>query len=292
MDWLKQVDSRRPNDIDSEKWRRRACALATLGHGANPGLGMALLATLLDDVQAGPWPIEARLAALNDAALVANTWDNHADALLFLARYRRLGQQAFEGGESRPYSLIRPAQMQSPLASRQGVPATASSLARFEILQTMSDRRWEELDRLCRTVKFWKQPSMADRRDGLADWAESVAAARLPNRPGQPKIAMPSAWRHPLDEQISPEMFNLMAEFNAALETKDYRDAAGTIASATDKLVGDGATNLLTDPRDEHLLVPLSSAVKLAMSDHPPLAAAMNEHYGPIARQRVPAGDQ
>jgi len=323
-EWLKQVSASRPPDLKLDEWAR-GCALATLGQGADPRLRTALLTMLLDDVaslEAAGLPVETRLKALDDGALVANTWENHADALLFSARYRRLGERLFEAGGTggasgtpgaggasgtpdgrasgvpgvlkaatgtpRPYSLLRAAQIRSPVASRHGVPAGVSSLARLELLAAVYDGRWDELDRVCRKVKFWRSFSPgAEGRDNLTDWAQAVAAERLGQRSRSRSAAMLPAWRHPLDEQTAADVFNLMAEFNAALESKAYQDAAGTIASATGKLLDGDSAGLLADAHDRDLFLSLATAVRLSMRDHPPLAEAMNEHFGPIARQRV-----
>jgi outer membrane protein assembly factor BamB len=296
-DWVAKILAARPADVGVDEWRR-GCALATLGQGVNPQLGMALLSTLLDDVLGAggdEFSNEARLKALADAALIANTWENHAEAIAFSARYRRLGERLFETGSTgiasgtpRPYSLLRAAQSQSPVASRHGVPAGVVSLARLELLAAVYDGRFEELERLCRTVDFWRFPAAGEtRRDPLIDWAQGVAAERLGKRSPGRSTPMSPAWRHPLEDQTNADTFNLMAEFNAALESKAYQDAAGTIASATGKLVSGDSSGLLVDARDRDLHLSLANAVRLAMRDHPPLAAAMNEHFGPIARQRV-----
>ena len=175
-DWLKQVDSRLPHDVERDEWRR-GCALATLGHGANPRLGTPLLATLLDELLANPRPIESRLAALADAALVVNTWDHHADALSYLAGIARWGSGRLTAANRVPTrSFDWP---------RCNVPWLRGKARR------RPPRRWPDL-------KFCKRyPTRAGR-----NWI--ACAGRLSsgsNRPGMTaEMAWPNghrAWRQP-----------------------------------------------------------------------------------------------
>ena len=106
-----------------------------------------------------------------------------------------------------------------------------------------------------------------------------------------PIVASASDQPHPLIEQLSREAYNVLAEFNSALDGKAYREACQILCESADpKTMG-----LLPDAGDRRLLVSLPVAIDLAMHDVPELRKAMKEHFEPLGQLRlnraVAAGD-
>ena len=88
--------------------------------------------------------------------------------------------------------------------------------------------------------------------------------------------------QHPLIEELSKEAFNVLAEFEAALASKAYRDACQIIAA----IGPNEAVGLLPSSTDPNLLVSLGAAMRLALQDNHDLQQTMVQDFGKIAALR------
>ncbi len=292
-DWRQRVLSQQPPESDEDAWQR-AAALAALSAGATGQLGRDLVTYLAAETARIDLPFEARRRALDELCLLTNTWDDPRRAREMMDVYTSLGAPA--GGEEslRPYTTLAVAMAQSPLVSREGVAPDTQWLARLEVLRLVDAQRWDDLDQLCRVLRFRDNERRRDRprdprRDGsLVDWAQSLARRHVPGVEGEPRPATHPLWRDVLVEQFNTDAFNVLAEFQSAVEGQAYRDAAETIATAGGKLVESTDTlGVLPDDKNQGLYVSLRVAVEQAMRDHPGLESAMQERFGPTARLRV-----
>lgn len=291
--WLESVIESQPPGIDSLQWRQ-ACALKTLALGTAGELGKTLLAGLIADVIVRPVSPADRLQFLQDAALIADTWEQ-ADGLSFAEHYERLGERLIHEGHADSGRLTADGLLHCPLWTMAPVKVPAESVARYDLLRAIYKDDWEDVARLCRWLRFWNKPSHPhyqafhgrDSLRSMVDLAEAGVQRFAPDQ--KPLIGTPFpnqetvTWRHPLIEQLSKEGYNVLAEFEAALSGDSYKDACQIVAAASSS----GALGLLPDARDRRLLVSLSRAVSLAMREHPQLQKTMITQFGPTGRVRV-----
>jgi outer membrane protein assembly factor BamB/tetratricopeptide (TPR) repeat protein len=289
--WLRNVIDNQPADVLPQPWRR-ACAVRSLAAGVGVKLGSGLILGLIDEALEESSPVAERLQLLEELALIAPTGDGaefREMALALAQRYQRLGRHLLNEGEDRPYTAIARALRQTPIATEVALPLMPESLVRYELLLLAQLDRWDEAVELANRIGFWSRPADPNRRlnrDGLmalADWAEGSAFRSLTSRRTGTASVLRAEWRHPLFEVLSKEGYNILAEFNAALDGQSYHDACQIISSADPH----GALGLLPDARDDHLLVSLPAAVNLAMREQLQLRQTMNEQFGPRGRLRV-----
>lgn len=283
-DWLQAVAETQPADVESAIWRR-ACALRTLGASPSSELAHALLEGLLHEAMRLPLPLKSRLHALDQAARIANTWiPQHAAGLA--KAYEELGEQLVAEGATRPFSTIAPELVASPITGPTQIQAFPGGLLRQELLRSVHQERWEDVVSLIQRLRFWREHD-PNRRDSPADrliaWTASQAARGAPRNLLAPEIDSLATVRQPLIEALSKEGYNILAEFEAALQSRAYDDACQIISTADTQ----GALGLLPDARERPLLVSLSGAVTLALRDHPQLGEAMREKFGPAGKLRV-----
>lgn len=290
-DWLANVIDNQPAEIDPAIWRR-ACAIKTLQAGPPTPLAAAILMSLLDEVLAEPAGVEERLELLEEVALLAPTWsyDSRQLAVELARRYEALGQRLVQEGELRPYTAVSRALLAAPIATASAIPTFPEALVRQELLNLVQAERWAEALQVCRRAEYWNRPVAPGQRlfareslGALVEWTRAMAVRHVADRPTTGTTAMRSEWRHPVVEVLSKEGYNILAEFNAALEGEAYPDACQIISSADPQ----GALGLLPDAKDSRLLVSLPAAVALAMREQPKLRQTMNEQFGPRGRLRV-----
>jgi outer membrane protein assembly factor BamB len=142
--------------------------------------------------------------------------------------------------------------------------------------------------KICRRAEFFNRPAAPGGRvfareslGWLVEWARATASRHVADR--SLATTLRSEWRHPLVEVLSKEGYNILAEFNAALDGEAYGDACQIISSADPQ----AALGLLPDAKDSRLLVSLPAAVSLAMREYPKLRQTMNEQFGARGRLRV-----
>lgn len=292
-EWLENAISSQPADVDAAQWRQ-ACALNSLSLGCGPELGKILLAGLIGEVIVRPSSPSDRVRFLQDAALIAETWD-HAEGLAFAEWFDKLGHQLIQESHPQACVLVTQALLNCPLNTTAPIRVPSESLVRFELMRALYRSDWKEVAALCRWTRFWNKPSHPHYQPfqgrealrGLIDLAEAGVERMLPD---QKRIRGPRAgdqepvlWRHPLIEQLSKEGYNVLAEFEAALGGDSFRDACQIVVAASSS----GALGLLPDTRDRDLLVSLPQSVELAMREHPELQKTMVSQFGPIGRVRV-----
>ncbi len=89
--------------------------------------------------------------------------------------------------------------------------------------------------------------------------------------------------RHPLIEESNKEGFSMLAEFESALDGKEYRDACRTITSGA----AFDMHGLLPDPHDPELFVSFDLAVDTAMRRDAALRETMIRQFGPLGMLQV-----
>ncbi|MEX2185723.1 MAG: PQQ-binding-like beta-propeller repeat protein [Pirellulales bacterium] len=291
--WRQRVNRQRPPQADEDEWQR-AAAVAALIAGANGELGRDLVTYLIEESPRVDLSLDVRASALNDLSLLCDTWDDPRRARQALDFYASLASQPHGEPLERPYSALAATIAASPIVTSEPIPPDVDALARLEILRLVDAGRWAELDQLCRVVRFredrpGRERRNDQRRDGsLVDWAQTQARHHVPGVAGEPPPITQPLWRDILVEQFDTDAFNVLAEFQAAIEGQAFRDAAETIAMAGGKLVESTDTlGVLPDDKQQGLYVSLRVAVEQAMRDHAGLESAMQERFGPTARLRV-----
>lgn len=287
--WWQAVLASKPEEVDIDTWRR-ACAVRTLAYGPTRELGEALLDGLARECIRLNDSVEQREKLLHEISLLQNAWPEE-EAKIAESHYQAFGQQLLREGHPRPWQVVSDAILRSPVWTAFPLNPLPEESARQEVLQLTYTQQWPELVETIQQMLFWNVHSHPRYgfRDGvdntlaLVQWAQSLAARRVPDLIDPPDEATLIAWRHPLIEELSKEGYNILAEFHAALQGKAYRDACNII-SATNATRGLG---LLPDADDPQLLVSLTGAIDLAMHDHPELQQTMEEQLGPVGRLRL-----
>jgi outer membrane protein assembly factor BamB len=220
--------------------------------------------------------------------LLLDTRHNAALAQECWQRYFRLAQRTSRQPDSRPFSLVRKAAIESPISFhhnynsfRQNSNFSDEQAIRLELVQLLYANQWNDTLDFLKMLRFFQQ----HHRVGLVDWAESVAIRQIPGRQGADASIsrLRSSWRPLLIEELSKDVYNKLAEMQAVLESDAFDDAAQMIASISPETGG----GVSPHGGDRQLLVSLPSAVRLALRDHPQLEAVMRQKFGPLAELRV-----
>jgi hypothetical protein len=181
--------------------------------------------------------------------------------------------------------------MASPIWTSPGVDFFPGDLVRIEILNLVHQAAWEEVLQLCRQIRYWCEPTLPGEkppsRSGdlltLVQWAGALASRHHRAEGGGKPLQFPTSWRHPLMEEFSRDGYNLISEFEAAVESRSLGAACQIISSADFR----DDLGLLPLARDEGLLISFPAAVALAMREHPELQQTMREEFGPIGLLKV-----
>jgi outer membrane protein assembly factor BamB len=289
--WLVQATRAQPGDVATSDWLA-ACALRTIAGGCNGRVGQALLDSLLQN--GAEKSAEEQLALLDDVALLASAGEKLPGDRQFNLpeRYFEVGRRLAEAGEPRPFTKIRPALMDHFAAQRNYYKAYDPGLIRTELIELAYAGNWAELAEFVRQLKFYAGRDALPQSVPLATWAEAIAARHLPGSVGDGAAMLDAQWQNPLIEEYSKEAYNVMAEFQAALDSESYEDAASMIA-ALDPYDTDG---LVPSAHEANLLVSLKTAIASATANSRDLAEVMNQKFAPLGRLRVnqamTAGDQ
>lgn len=188
--------------------------------------------------------------------------------------------------------------LSSPLQTHLASGLTAQAAARLQLVALVQAGRFEEVRQLIDEIVFWNSHAHPTREwwspvDPLyptVAWAELRAHTELDTDSQSVRLTLPRRWktaltpeRHPLAQPVSKEAYNVMAEFQAAVDGNAFQDACQVISSAgSGDLIG-----LLPDSLDDQLLVSFPNAVAMAMDRHPELRTQMNERFGAVGRLRV-----
>jgi hypothetical protein len=316
--WLHRVTRLQPKDVAFGDWQR-ACAVATLRARPRAPLGIFLVNGLLAD---GAFSNSAEHSAerdiawkqLNEAAQLVSPIDSNR-AIQFQQLYhevaRRRVVEQHESDGTKPAEAddeIRPGRnvlrdtasslLSSPMQTNQASALTAQTAGRLEVIALVQSGRHAEARQLIDEIVFWNSNAHPSREwwspiDPLYPtlaWAELRAHAGLDSETQNARFTLPRRWktpltpeRHPLAQPVSKEAYNVMAEFQAAVDGDAFQDACQVIASAgSANLIG-----LLPDSLDNQLLVAFPNAVAMAMDQYPQLRQQMNDRFGAIGRLRV-----
>ena len=185
-----------------------------------------------------------------------------------------------------------------PLQTNLASGLTAQAAARLQLVGLVQAGRFEEVRQLVDEIVFWNSHahptrdwwSQVDPLYPTVAWAELRSHTELDTESQSVRMTLPRRWktaltpeRHPLAQPVSKEAYNVMAEFQAAVDGNAFQDACQVIASAgSADLIG-----LLPDSQDDQLLVSFPNAVAMAMDRHPELRQQMNERFGAVGRLRV-----
>jgi hypothetical protein len=277
--WLHAIYASQPSDVDASAWRR-ACALRSLATNAPHAALSEELDNLLEDVMAAkerPW--QERLAALNDAAQLRPYWEDAWQTQRMLAQFARFGAQVAAEGHPEAVETVLHAQLTAPLWCRHSHVPGLEDVDREQIVQMVYAEAWNGVEALTRQLRLTRQ--IQGDQAGMLNWADALAPTAAARAAGKP--LMKPEWRHPLVAELSKEAYNVLAELEAALAGKSYRDACQIISTAA----ADGGPGLLPDSHDPRLLLSFPMAVSLALREHPQLSATMNEQFGGVGRLRV-----
>jgi len=293
-DWQQRLAQSQPKDLTPEAWRR-ACALRTLIDNLPRAVGQPVLGLLLDDVVAAPDDAALKLRVLDEAGLLAETNSYGAAAGSFPLHeyYERLGDELTRQRHPTPLTTISRALLRMP-GWRVQVDVLPQKLLHHELLTLTQQEQWQQVGELCRRARYWTRSgeyayTTPPWKEGsevtlyLLRWATAQAWLYGPKSAGGKPPLVRTEWRHPLIESLNKETFNVLAEFDAAVESAAYRDACQVILAAADP----EARGLLPCAADRRLLVSLPAAVDLAMQNTPALRQAMQEHFGALGRLRM-----
>ncbi|HEY1067813.1 MAG TPA: PQQ-binding-like beta-propeller repeat protein, partial [Pirellulales bacterium] len=293
-EWMKLVVENKPVGVDPIAWRC-ACAYKTLAHGPDPKLVSALWAGLIEDSLRLAPTFDARLAVLDAATAATSLGWEMPDAKPWFERYEALGAELIQSGDPAPWSKLRLPMIYSPLQARAWFDVEPAPLVRQELLELVGKGDWAGVRDVSRKIWAANLPihphqrmphnrGKAERRNvlDLTEWADAIASRALPRQAGE-TVAISVDWRRPLVEQLSKEGYNLLAEFEAALKSKSYRDACQIVASCSPG----AALGVAPDSQDPALMVSLPSAVALAMRETPDLQRTMEKEFGAVGKFRI-----
>jgi len=294
--WQTRVGESLPAGTDLVPWHT-ACAIRTVAALPPSNLGNAVLNELAEDVLIRQVPAVRRLRALDQIAELYDGWEP-PDSYRLSQFYERLGRRLIREGDRRPWTEVGRVLATAPIWTHAQFQTVHELLANSELLFRIYAEEWNDVRQLCRELTFLNRPGppeqgWPDNRQRiklLVEWALASAERGRIDRTGAGKsrqvnttATIPFHWQHPLVANLSKEGFNTLAELEATLAEKSYREACQIISSARTELT----TGLLSDGRDARLLLSLPQAVDLAMRDDPALRQTMIEQFGTIGRVRL-----
>lgn len=300
--WEAKMAAAKPADVELPAWRR-ASAIRTLAAGTLDTLGPQLVDLLLDDAAQNALPLARQLRLLAEAQRLLDVRHQPALAVALATRYHKLGLDAFARHGDYPVSAVRPAFLSTSFESRHAYPLSDPQAIRSELLARLYDDDWEGVVDFCRRTRFHNQhlqtpifewaDALARRTTptldkpaaqplGVANRGRSLFFARRGRFPGASgKTKLP--WQHPLVEELSKETYNALAELQGMLDGQAYDDAARTIVTLDPTQM----PGVAPAGDDGQLLLTLAAAVRRSARQHPPLAAALEKHFGQVAPLRV-----
>jgi len=292
-EWLIRAVRSCPADVPFAEWRR-AWAIRTLEAGTTRALSRHLLLKLAAESLTLDRPAAERIRTLDEISLLLDTWAS-GYGLEMVGLYDRLGivlaETAEDGGKNNIAERLPSMLARAPVWTQATWDRLPPSLTQFHLIRQIYAGEWESVRGLCRSVRFWGRTAHPEWRptatgiheQNLCDWADAVAARRLPFDDVRLLPLLPRSHRHPLAWEVGKEGYNVMAEFESALRAEAFEDAAQIISvSGASEALG-----LLPDAQDDDLLVSFSRAVATAMGEHAELRSAMQEKFGSLGLLRV-----
>ena len=312
--WLHRISRLQPEGLPFADWWR-ACAVATLRARPRASLGIFLLNGILSSDAFSSSTGQVRDPAiarrmLNEVGQLVSIQHGNR-AVHFQNLYHEVARRAAANPENLPSDSAHSESLDDvvrntaselvslPIYSNTSV-LTAQAAARRTIISLIQTGRRAEARQLIDEIIFWNSNahpsrdwwSQVDPLYPTLAWAELEAHTGLDTESQDVRMARPRRWkttlmpeRHPLAQPVSKEAYNVMAEFQAAIDGAAFQDACQVISSAgSAHLIG-----LLPDSQDSQLLVSFPNAVSMAMERYPQLRQQMNERFGAVGRLRVRA---
>ncbi len=285
--WQTAVDETCPEGQDPAAWRR-ACAIRTLGAGTSSQLNWDVLQSLLDDPSVEVLSLDERRKLLHEATLLVDG-RNQVFQKATINRFNDIAIEAQRTQGHRPYSWIRRDLIRVPFGYRQVLPAERKATIRHELLHLLYEQKWDEAFQFCQRLRFFHQHQQLP----LVEWAEHAATDEIS---GYATVNTANArnpqWRHPLNEELSKDAYNVVAELKAILESEAFDEGARMIAA----LDAHAHSGVAPHSHDELLFVSLPVAVKLALRHNAELREALSQQFSSLAQLRVrraiAAGDE
>ncbi len=277
--WLAEVFSSQPENVELGAWRR-VCALRCIYEGHPEQIRTQLNFALGNDEAFREWPLERRIALQNEITSL-----NPPAADQWTATVEHYKELVTTADALHPFSRSRSAIMGMPSTGNGAALALNKAFLRKEILSAIYSARWDDLASALKQAVFFERSSIKNmlQRDSLLPWASALAAKHRPGIFGSSPPLLKLTWRHPYVEEYSKEAYNVLAEFQSALDGKQYEDACRIVA-AIDPVSTKG---LLPAVNDKQHLVSLQTAIGIAMDTDPLLHAAMVQQFGPLSQLRV-----
>lgn len=239
----------------------------------------ASLDRMLDDPAVKARPTSEQFALLNEFTLLSDLGTDASKLNRMIERYHRVAEEgAAERGDIRPFSRLRRTLMSAPFGTHHQLSVVHEPLLRQEMLNFALHQQWDEVDRLCRELRFFQIESDSP----LIRWAKGMAAQQIPDA-SDPLATLPDEWRQPLIHGVDKELYSQMAEFDAAISGAAYADALGVATTIAPSQL----TQLIPTQSDSRLLQSFESALAGARQRDAEFQQHMDLEFTPKAVLRV-----
>jgi outer membrane protein assembly factor BamB len=275
-DWLAAAHASRPANVDPVVWSR-ACAIRALASGVSPNQAMAMLDHLLDQGLKRALPFDTKVRLIDEALMLVPKTEPRI-AQHFVRYYERLGQALLAEGETRPYSRLRLALVQTPLWSSYAVDVFPESLAVSEMLDQAALGHWEEVETLARFGRIHRaSPS-------IFDWAETLVGRRqAPKKKPGKRLSFPAGWQAALVLEQDKDGTTDLSEIEAGFRANSPREASRILT----RLQGRGDRGLLPDFKDSQRLMSWPIALAGLSETHVELRALLRGEFAPEGRLQL-----
>lgn len=208
-------------------------------------------------------------------------------------RLAKLAMQSADRGDSRAFDQWSEALFSLPAWSNEPLAQLPIALALAELVPLVDANRREDVARICRSLRFWNEPSDAtesspDDRSAfnrLINWAEEMerAAQTRQQTSNTASGSTPGGRRHPWLVEPGRDALSPAMGLAAAIAESALDDACKLITETP--LPTDAG--LVSDARDPRLAVSWSQAIRNALHDEPRLVAAMQAGFGRLGELRL-----
>jgi outer membrane protein assembly factor BamB len=295
-EWAVRIARLAPPSSSPVAWRY-ACMLRSLPSRIYIDYAEMLLYGALREQLNEPASLQAKIHLLQDAALVWRSRQDSAQRQLEL--WDQLGREAVNAGSGADFELYRQALMQTSLGEAPERSGPISwELARDATILFYVAHRHADLARMEHLLTFWRAGGplgywpASHQLDQLLQWLEVRPMRRSPRWRGV-ALDVNRAVTPPLNRAAS----NILAELQAALESKQYADAARVLVSS-DPPTRNAASGypgargapdegLVPAPDDDQLFTSFQTVVRLLMLENGGLREAMLQRFGPADQLKI-----
>ncbi|MDA1016614.1 MAG: PQQ-like beta-propeller repeat protein [Planctomycetota bacterium] len=301
-DWLHQTVQSQPPHVSLEEWTR-ACAIRALESHAPRQLCVTLAEHLLAESIKLPLDAEQIRRTIDDFAVFSDGWDQLGT--VFVENYRTLGERLERDAQSDAFDFTTRAMITAPIWTTVKLPIIEQPRLHRTLLASVYREDWPQAARTTERVRFWRRSSHPDQNWSTipahqrqsVEWTEAIARLNR-QRNAEPGKEAPNAqpimdrWQQPLVWDMSKEAYNLISEFESALQSEAWKDACQIIATASEQGAEfmadeDVLLGLLPDWKESSLLISLPVAIELAVKDYRGLRDVMRDELGPRGMLRV-----